>query len=238
MSSVPPSLRLTWLRLDALPEELLGVVPGTVRRRCLRAVDPVVARRRLAAQAALRLVLAAEVGVPPARLRLVRGPHGKPALADGRLHFNLSDSGGLAVVAVSPEAPVGVDVERVRPLGRWRAVIRRVFGGEAVERLEALPEAGRTPAVMAAWCRYEAWAKARGTGLARAGPPPEGLHLDLPPGGRALPPSTESPSGWWLLDLDAPEGFLAACVVAGAHPPRRVPGRPPAGLPRDVFPVT
>ncbi|HYH53493.1 MAG TPA: hypothetical protein VD761_05120 [Solirubrobacterales bacterium] len=53
----------------------------------------------------------------PEQIELREGEHGKPHLADCReqLRFNLSHSGGLALVAVSGEFEVGVDLERVRP---------------------------------------------------------------------------------------------------------------------------
>lgn len=65
----------------------------------------------------LRRVLAVYLDEEPRRIRLERGEHGKPRLADpqGRLRFNLSHSGEIALVAVSGELEVGVDVERVRP---------------------------------------------------------------------------------------------------------------------------
>jgi hypothetical protein len=94
--------------------------------------------------AALRLVLAVYLGEEPERIRLERGEHGKPRLAGdrARLEFNLSHSGELALVAVSGEHAVGVDVERVRPK-RGAAFYRR-------------------------WARHEAEVKCRGIGLLRA----------------------------------------------------------------------
>lgn len=212
----PPGVRLYRIPLDAVPEDAFGVVPEAVRARCLRVVDPERGRRRLAAQAALRLVLAHETGVPPGRLRLLRGLHGKPRIEGAGVHFNLSDSDGLALVAVSPCAPLGVDLERIRPVPRWRGIARRVFGAAFEARLEALPPDQRNRALIAAWCRHEAWAKARGTGLAAAGPPPPGLDSAPPSPGIPLPPTPESSVGWWLTDVPAPEGFHAALVAAGA----------------------
>ena len=43
-----------------------------------------------------------------------RLPGGKPALTDLPLYFNLSHSGPFALLGVS-DAPLGVDVERVKP---------------------------------------------------------------------------------------------------------------------------
>jgi phosphopantetheinyl transferase len=66
---------------------------------------------------ALKQVLAVYLGRKPEQIRLQEGEHGKPRLADPeqRLRFNLSHSGGLALVAVSGELEVGVDLERLRP---------------------------------------------------------------------------------------------------------------------------
>ncbi|HEV2726651.1 MAG TPA: hypothetical protein VGV34_00060 [Solirubrobacterales bacterium] len=100
---------------------------------------------RLAASAtALREVLAVYLGEDPELIRLEKGEHGKPRLADSprRLEFNLSHSGELALVAVSGEHEVGVDVERVRPK-RGEAFYRR-------------------------WACHEAHVKCLGTGLLRA----------------------------------------------------------------------
>lgn len=92
----------------------------------------------------LRPVLATYLGKDPEQIHLVRGEHGKPRLAESgrRLEFNLSHSGELALVAVSGELEVGVDVERVRPK-RGEGFYRR-------------------------WARHEARVKCLGIGLLRA----------------------------------------------------------------------
>lgn len=66
---------------------------------------------------ALRRVLAVYLQERPERIRLERGAHGKPRLAGVAtpLEFNLSHSGEIALVVVSGELEVGVDVEWVRP---------------------------------------------------------------------------------------------------------------------------
>lgn len=100
--------------------------------------------RLAAASGSLRRVLAVYLDEEPGRIRLERGEHGKPRLADpqGQLRFNLSHSGGIALVAVSGEFEVGVDVEAVQPK-REEAFYRR-------------------------WASHEARVKCLGTGLLRA----------------------------------------------------------------------
>ena len=67
-----------------------------------------------AAHTALRVILAGYVKTPPLDLTFATGPHGKPALTNSPLQFNLSHSRGWAMVAVCPTAPVGVDLEAIR----------------------------------------------------------------------------------------------------------------------------
>jgi 4'-phosphopantetheinyl transferase len=111
---------------------------------------------------ALRQVLAVYLRERPQRIRFERGEHGKPRLADGgpRLEFNLSHSAEVALVAVSGELEVGVDVERVRPK-RGNAFYRR-------------------------WACHEAQVKCLGTGLLqarRAATEPVAVRsLDIAPG--------------------------------------------------------
>ena len=80
-------------------------------------VSPELQRRFLAARAGMRLLLARHLDSDPWALSFVSNEFGKPRLTSGRsVHFNLSHSDGRAVLAVSDAAPVGIDLERVRPI--------------------------------------------------------------------------------------------------------------------------
>ena len=77
---------------------------------------PELAERYRQAHGWMRSVLSRYLDTPPETLRFRSGPDGKPRLAHGSLHFNLAHSDSLALLAVRQDAPVGVDVEPVRPL--------------------------------------------------------------------------------------------------------------------------
>lgn len=98
-----------------------------------------------AAHGALRGVLSRYLDEDPAAIELRLGERGKPMLADpdAALHFNLSHSGGLMLIAVCRDREVGVDVQRMRK--------RR--GRE------------RPAEFYAEWTRREAIAKCHGVGL-------------------------------------------------------------------------
>jgi 4'-phosphopantetheinyl transferase len=110
-------------------------------------------RRWSRSRSALRTILSRYIGIPQLDLEFRIGEHGKPALENPGPHFNLSHSGDWAVVAVSAQAPVGIDVERVRENVDIAALLRRL--GET-----DLPEA--RDACFRRWAHREARSKAHG----------------------------------------------------------------------------
>ncbi len=90
---------------------------------------------------------------------------GKPWVAGGP-HFNLSHSRDLALIAVCPDAPVGVDLEAPRALRNPTGLARRMCSPREREFLAA--SADPTAALLRLWVRKEAVAKAEGGGIATA----------------------------------------------------------------------
>jgi 4'-phosphopantetheinyl transferase len=91
------------------------------------------------------------------------GEHGKPALPG--VEFNLSHAGEFAMIAVTTDAPVGIDIERIRPEIDIAKLLSRL--GE-----QDLPVT--TEELYARWTRREAMSKAVGGQLFMA--PPEGVQ--------------------------------------------------------------
>jgi 4'-phosphopantetheinyl transferase len=176
--------------------------------------------RFIAARGLLRCVLAAYLGQAPERIALRLGSRGKPALApqfaSARLHFNVSHSQGLALIALARGREVGVDVEFMKPMAEAEQIAERFFSPREVKTLLALPEAERPAAFFACWTRKEAYIKATGEGLARsldsfdvsfgAGRP---ARLE-----RVLDDPLEA-ARWSLVELDPAPGYAAALAVAG-----------------------
>ena len=117
------------------------------------------------AHAGLRLVLAGYLGAPPESLRFQQQPGGKPCLADQPLQFNLSHAGELALVAVARQMAVGVDLERIRPVGHRQRIARRLFGPGVAAELAALPEEAARERFFEEWTLLEARQKCSGNGL-------------------------------------------------------------------------
>lgn len=84
------------------------------------------------------------------------GEHGKPFIP-GQAHFSLSHSGKYAAIAVS-ETPVGLDIERIRPLPQ--KALERFLLPDEIARCKSAEDGVRF------WTMKEAVSKVSGTGFA------------------------------------------------------------------------
>jgi phosphopantetheinyl transferase len=145
-------------------------------------------------------------------LRASRDCNGKPYLPDAAgLHFSISRSSGVTLVAVSSTAELGIDVERRVDRG-LRALPAHALCEEEQDTLDRLPESTRSDAFLTYWVRKEAVLKAVGMGL---GIEPRLVEVSAPtsdPIVRRLPDILGAPEGWTLADLDVP-GCAAALAV-------------------------
>jgi 4'-phosphopantetheinyl transferase len=164
------------------------------------------------ARAALRQLLARELGRTPEEIVFTVGAHGKPRLDDesAGVRFNLSHSGDLALVAIARGADVGVDLEEIKPRADLAGVARRVFTQAEREAVEVGGEA----AFYRHWVAKEAFVKATGRGI-------ESLRsfevvLDGPEGARLnhVAGDPAEAAKWTLAMLDVGPRFAAAVAVA------------------------
>jgi 4'-phosphopantetheinyl transferase len=137
------------------------------RHRAGRLSDPREQRYRLTAYVALRVVLE-RVGGPQVRgQRFVRSPSGKPRLRAADPAFSLSHSGSLALIGVARSQAIGVDLEDTRPVGMSRRRREEILAVGAGLAGRSRGDVDSDTAMLQAWCRLEAYAKAKGLGVAR-----------------------------------------------------------------------
>jgi 4'-phosphopantetheinyl transferase len=160
----------------------------------------------------LRLAVAARTGLAPAAVPVVRDcprcgkPHGRPRIEGYDVHVSISHSGERVGVAVAG-VPVGVDVERIRPIAIDGLATQTLGHGE---RAEDVAEFFRY------WARKESAVKATGDGLAvplakvRVSRPDEPARLLGYPGVPGLVAT--------MRDLDAGTGYAAALTVLAPEP--------------------
>jgi 4'-phosphopantetheinyl transferase len=193
-------------RSPAGAPHLVALLDAEERARVSRFRREVDAARYLAAHALARLALAGPLDVDPAALVFDRTcrcgrPHGKPRLVGPGPAFSLTHAGDLVGVAVHA-APVGLDVEQVRPLADLAAMAAHACApGETVADADAF---------FRLWTRKEALLKSTGEGLSTPM-----SDIAIGPGGtvqRATGPL-------WLHDLSPAPGHPAALAGPGAVAP-------------------
>lgn len=162
-------------------------------------------------RAALRHILARQTGQTPAALALAEGPLGKPVLAQGGPHFNLSHSGTLALVAVS-EVAVGIDLEQRRDGFDGAALAPLVCHPEERAALAALPPAQAQSRFLQLWTHKEAYCKLLGTGLHTD---PARLTFGASPGPAPVSDARDPRCGAWVYPLYPADGYAASLCVAG-----------------------
>jgi 4'-phosphopantetheinyl transferase len=188
--------------------------------------------RYLAAHRFLRQVLAWHTALDPARLQLLRTRRGRPTLdlrripyrpTGGRLDFNLSHTRDTVVVGVVAGRRIGVDVEQLGGPGPGPTTLAEVAAGyTARERswLAALARDQRHRGALRLWTLKEAYAKARGLGLAL---PFDSFGFGFDQRGRLrtwYPPADDVAARWRFLELEPEAGLLlAVAVTAGTGPP-------------------
>lgn len=182
-----------------------------------------------ATRAALRRLLGAYLGIAPQRVRFEVGAAGKPALADddSRLHFNVTHSGEVALVALA-HREVGVDVEYHRPGVEFLNLARRFFAQAEEAAVAASGETDRLATFYRCWARKEACVKAVGLGLqVELGRFVVPTHEVLKPTVVALPLAEAGEVT--LLPLPPIEGYASALGVRGTTPGAVRPWLYPAG---------
>jgi 4'-phosphopantetheinyl transferase len=201
--------------LDRLPNaRCFALLDGGEQQRALRTSHHGTRLEFAKTRALLRVVLSRHTRRPPGSLTFAIDARGKPFL-DGHhgLHFSVSHSAGMALIAVAP-APVGVDIERMDASLDFQNIAEGIFSRSEFEMLASRKGAQQADAFFAIWTRKEAYLKATGDGFSSD---PTMISVDCPDGrveDRGRGPSKAA--AWHSFELPAPERFRAALVATRA----------------------
>jgi 4'-phosphopantetheinyl transferase len=160
-------------------------------------------QRFIAARGVLRALLGRYLGTRPSQIRFAYNAFGKPELSPefgSRLRFNLAHSADLALIAITTDAAIGVDLEYIRPQPDYIDIARSVFSAAEVDQLNRLPSHLHPEAFLSCWTKKEAYMKARGEGLANL----EGTPTDA-----------VLPRRWSLYTLQPAPGYIGALAIEG-----------------------
>jgi 4'-phosphopantetheinyl transferase len=177
-------------------------------------------QRFVASRALLRMILAAYLTTDPKELRFSYSKKEKPLLgpehAGSDIKFNISHSGGIALLAFTRRREIGVDVEQLRRDFDVAAIARRFFSEKEQEQLAALAAQENFEGFFRCWTRKEAYVKATGEGLSL---PLRQFDVSIAADDHdallSTRPDDSEAALWSLREVPAGAGYVAALCVRG-----------------------
>jgi 4'-phosphopantetheinyl transferase len=213
------------------PGPLLAILSPEERARAARFLRGRDRRRFARCRAALREILSALLSVPSGSILLRAGGQGKPEIdpatpgmarteREPALRFNVSHSGGLALVAACLGRELGVDIEAIRPIDQADRIVASYFSPGELSAFASLVPADKPHAFMRGWTRKEAILKGLGVGLGGLASRYEtwfGVD-ELAACFTPARPLAEV-AGWGLWEAAPCPGFVAALALLSIAPP-------------------
>ncbi len=203
------------LDLSPLPKDW-EVLSEEETGRARRFVFPRDRDRYVRAHSTMRRLLAFHSGVLPAEISFSNNTYGKPQIQPAhsaeRLEFNLSHSGGIALLAVARGYQLGIDLEIVRPIDR--DVAEHHFSARELLALRSLSAEQWLLGFYRCWTSKEALLKGEGLGL---NPPLDGfdveVHPQRAPALLASRLSVKIAAGWLLVELKPARHAIGTLAV-------------------------
>lgn len=227
------------IRTQLAPDQLAlyeDVLSAAQRNRAARLKVREKRCQYIIAHGLTRRILGRALRVAPAAVEFCRGPKGKPylggAFAGRAIQFNMTHTSHLALVAVTRDREVGIDIEHIRDDLAWEKLARRYFSPLEVEAFEAQPEASRLRTFFVCWTRKEAVLKAIGTGLGGGLASFDvSVDPDAPPKLLANRWNGRFHGDWSMHQLEPGDGYVATLVTERGGAVTRCwdvdPGNPP-----------
>ncbi len=205
---------------DRLPcglDELAGLLTPDERDRAARYRAGTVREQFIIGRGLLRRLLAGYLDIAPHAVPISYILNGKPVLVDSPLHFNVSHTHGLALIAIANRR-IGVDVERVRAVPDAAGLVGRFFSPAEQLAYRAVPAERQEAAFFRGWVCKEAVIKAAGASVQYL----DGFDVELDPGKPAAVLAARhevfAGDGWTVADWEPAPGFAAAIAIEGTRP--------------------
>ena len=139
--------------------DFLQLLPLEERQRADRLINPAIKNNFIIFRGFLRQTLSKYTKCSPEKIIINYGEHGKPSV-DG-IHFNLSHSENLCVIAVS-SMPIGIDLEYTSKSIDFLKIAKRYFSSQDFNFIKAAPDEKQKTLFYELWCKREAYSKMLG----------------------------------------------------------------------------
>ncbi len=218
---------------DNIISEYFNLLDKKEQQRALKFKIEDKYRQFVISRGLLRQILGLTLAMDPSSLQFHYEKLGKPYVqecsAGKQINFNVSHSHDIAVIAVTLDRVVGIDIEKQRDDIDHNKLAKRYFSSLEYDCFNQCHDDIRSRVFYTCWTRKEAVVKATGKGIAyglnkfdvsiHPDDPPEILHTHWDPNEK---------SQWIMRDLDTDVGFVASLASKGK--PFRIRYRDPSDL--------
>lgn len=165
-------------------------------------------------RAVLRELLGRYLSLDPASIDFKFSDFGKPAFPNpAGIQFNISHSGGMALMGFTQTAEIGVDLEKIKPDLEIEQIASRFFAIKEKAALLQQPVHRQAASFYQCWTSKEAFIKAHGQGLSLPLDQFEvEVHPDKPAALKAVHWDPKLVENWDLYGFIPKEHFVGAVV--------------------------
>jgi 4'-phosphopantetheinyl transferase len=222
LASPAPGVSAWWAQLGASEDEVARLATWLAPEEHARAARygrPELAQRYIVGRASLRWILGRTLAMAPAAVPIRRDARGRPHLeGDFGIDFNVSNTEGVALIGITREGRIGVDIEHSARRVRVDGLARKLLTPAERATLAPLAEAERRARFLRYWTCKEAMSKATGDGLAA---PFREMEVEI--GSSIAPakgPPPYEPGQWLLRAVEVPPEFLGTIALHSRDVPR------------------
>ncbi len=175
----------------------------------------------LITRALIRTVLSLYVNeIAPEKWQFTKNKYGKPSISNSRLrlplHFNISHTDKMVVLAVTVDQEVGVDVEYLLRSGKTVEIADSFFSPIEARQLLALPVEKQKDRFFDLWTLKEAYIKACGMGLSI---PLDHFSYSFPSQGEITisiePERNDQPEYWQFWQIRPNDSHKVSLAIKG-----------------------
>ena len=166
----------------------------------------------------LRKAIGQSLDVDPSGFIFEYAEHNKPFLSPATLGvpvtFNVTHSGNQAMIALSLDRTIGIDIEFIRHNVDFKKLAKRFFSKQEARALDDLDEINLPRVFFSCWTRKEAFVKALGDGIS-FGLSEFSISIDPDDKGIALITHWDKSQAlkWTLLNIITDEDYVAAIAT-------------------------
>lgn len=196
--------------------DMLDNLSETEQQKAAAFKLPLMRQRYIAVRYLVRKTLGQYLQTEPRALKFYADTYGKPFLACGSLHFNISHTADLLMLAVANFPDIGIDVESIKPRGSLDGLAVRCFTETEYQTWRQFPGAQQEAVFYRLWTKKEAFVKAVGRGIALG---LEKCEVQLPVGGQLvnIPAEFGGATDWQITELPTNADSAAALVTTSCR---------------------